>query len=1307
MEHTYPPGPAAVPANLTAATAAYKRHAWLAMLGLTAFIIAYFALSAWFAWTAWRLLRGLVVTGDFELPVLIGGVSCAFLAVFMLKALFFIKHRYEIEDIEITREAEPRLFEFIDKLADEARAPRAHRVYISPAVNAAVFYDLSLLNLFYPSKKNLEIGLGLVNVLSLGELKAVLAHEFGHFAQRSMAVGRWVYIAQQIAGHVVARRDALDRLLRGLSRVDLRVAWIGWILSLIVWSIRSSMDVLFRVVLLAQRALSRQMEFQADLVAVSLTGSDALIHALHRLNSADEAWDKTLSFANDEAHQKRGVQDLFAVHSRIIGRMREILNQPTYGVVPPVPTESPDAHRLFKTALAQPPRMWLTHPPSADREDNAKRHYVSAPVDDRSAWSLFRDPQALKEQLSAHVFRKAETEAVPMAKTMEQLAKEYGRAFLDRKYRGIYLGRSPVRDVKTAAELYASRLAAPDVKAALAALYPESLAHQIEELTELYDQKGSLEALRDQVAQAPGGIIRHNGEELKRAELPAAIARLERRITETRAVVEAHDRDCRTAHLFAARLLDKGWPNYLTGLAAVLHYADHVAANLRDAQGYVSNIYQVVTADGRVSSDELGRLVAGCQELYRPLATIYGQAAQIVLDRTLLRRLEVESWQAMLEEFKLPGPDRDNIGKWLEVIDGWIGAALHALGKLRIAALEQLLLAEQQVAKFVVDGMPAADAPPASSVPADYPTLVPGSERPRQKRLDWWDRFHAADGVLPMIARSAVAVGIVGGVIVLGERLGTATLTIYNALSLPVVVEVAGQRVEAASRQPVTLDVPPTGALHVRSLAPGDEVIESFEETLGGTHAHYVYNVAGASPLFEWTAVYTKAGNSPPSGERQIGALRWTTTAADHTFEEPPQRIEISGSAGYRRVLASASYLTPSDQASQVTDESERQRLVFTHARWDATDSRGYLEWLSLASLQPGFDELLARRLAQKSDDVLLLRFQQDSAKGDAHAAVCARHVAAAQAAPDNPDLQYLAIRCDDADPVRQEARFSAAHERWPAHPWLSFATGVSRAEHGDYAAALPMLEGVRMHLKPLAEYVTMDIARLRRLTQSTEGGGMSDLTAGSQRLAMLLAIESGAGVENTPLVPFTRLAHGDLEATLQAIQAADVNRPRLLRLLAGSDGATPEMIAQALALPVEDGADIDSVFVIYGVAAHARRDVGAYATHLTRVTGTQGTAVIGFLDEIRRGADPQTARDRARINDLGLELQACNAAVLILGDRAPVKWREEVRRGLFVGERQFMGLPVAATAPREPAAAVPGELSDGKRARILWSPTG
>ena len=54
MDYVYPSGPAQVSANLTAPTPSYKRHAWLAMLGLGIFVAAYVALSGWFIWTSYR-----------------------------------------------------------------------------------------------------------------------------------------------------------------------------------------------------------------------------------------------------------------------------------------------------------------------------------------------------------------------------------------------------------------------------------------------------------------------------------------------------------------------------------------------------------------------------------------------------------------------------------------------------------------------------------------------------------------------------------------------------------------------------------------------------------------------------------------------------------------------------------------------------------------------------------------------------------------------------------------------------------------------------------------------------------------------------------------------------------------------------------------------------------------------------------------------------------------------------------------------------------------------------------------------------
>ena len=661
VEHVYPAGPGSVPADLTRPTRAYRTHAWLAMGGLALFVLLYLALASWFSWTAYRLFASLAHGGD-PLWTLVAGVCSAFLAVFMWKALVFVKHRHAIDDIEVTASEQPRLFAFINRLADEAGAPRAHRVFLSPRVNAAVFYDLSVLNLLFPSRKNLEIGLGLVNAVSLGELKAVLAHEFGHFGQRSMAVGRWVYIAQQIAAHIIAKRDALDAFLRGLSRFDLRIAWVGWLLSLIVWSIRSLMETVFRVVVLAQRALSREMELQADLVAVSLTGSDALIHALYKLNVADEAWERSLAFADSEAREKRSdrgsVRRAEAHHRANCARCSTIR---ATAKSCRRRKDKPDEHRVFKTSLAQPPRMWSTHPANEEREQNAKRRYVAAAIDDRSAWEVFDGVPDLKKRMTAHVFRAVQEAAdVPLEQSLAKLDEQFGRAYYDRSYRGAYLGRPLALYSREIADLYGPPLRSDYIASELDAIYPQALSEDLARLKALEEDKATLRGLKEGFLTASGGVIRHRGKDLKRADLQHALDEVQSELDRAREAVQVHDRRCRSVHLAAAARLGSGWDAYLKGLVGILHYAEHSEANLRDAHGALCNTVSVVTADGRVSSGERRALLSACAEVHNALRHIYEDEGKvIVLDRTLLRRLKVESWQQALGTFTLPLAERE------------------------------------------------------------------------------------------------------------------------------------------------------------------------------------------------------------------------------------------------------------------------------------------------------------------------------------------------------------------------------------------------------------------------------------------------------------------------------------------------------------------------------------------------------------------------------------------------------------------------------------------------------------------------
>ena len=771
MKNFYPPNPLEVPFNFTKPKKSYQRQAILAMLGLSLFVTLYFTITSWFIWTAYRLFTA----PNADIKEIFVGLLSSFLAIFMLKPLLRVRHGSTSNNLEISPQEEPELFQFINRLADEAKAPRPYKVFLSPRVNAAVFYDVSILNLFFTSKKNLEIGLGLVNVLTLSEFKAVLAHEFGHFAQRSMAVGRWVYITHQIVSHIVSERDILDRFLRGLSRFDVRIAWIGWLLSLIVWSIRSLLETAFLWLLIAQRALSREMEFQADLVAVSLTGSDPLIHALHRASAADDAWDRALNFASSQMNNDRLVTDLFAIQTHTIDKIGTILNDPEYGRVPSIPTEDPASHRLFTAAIAEPPQMWATHPSNADREGNAKRIYIGNALDNRSAWTLFSRDREMRRKMTKHLIKllspSEKAKAVNIKDSLEQFDLQYARLYFDPIYQGNYLGRSIVRHAASVKDLYKSSLDDNSLDESLASLYPESLIEDLAKLRILEEEKASLKALHEGYTKAPDGIIKHRGKIISRLDLPSAIATVNVELRSTKRKIIAHDRLCRTTYLAIAKKMGGGWSKYLIGLLEILHYTEHTEANLTDVLGYLDNVFRVITADGNVSGKELKRLLVAATEVYQILATVYDESHLIKLDPTLAQHFDNRTWSEILGDFELLPPHQDNIGQWISIISSWVWGTINILSALKMETLEQLLRSEAMLANAHRKSERLSKAPIASQAPQEYPTLLLGKERKRQTRLGWWDRFQTADGWVAQLLRLLVA-----GIIIASVPVAVATL---------------------------------------------------------------------------------------------------------------------------------------------------------------------------------------------------------------------------------------------------------------------------------------------------------------------------------------------------------------------------------------------------------------------------------------------------------------------------------------------------------------------------------------------------
>ncbi len=402
----YPPSIEHPPAALKRPSLAYLGTAVLMLLGLVAFLGFYLGLIAGTAFLVY--LAVVYHPGSFNyLTVLlkIGAVMCSvMLFLFLVKGLFKQHHENVVELSEIREADHPDLFAFIRRLCREMRAPFPYRVFLSPDLNAAVFFDFSLLNLVVPVRKNLVIGLGLVNALNITEFKAVLAHEFGHFSQGGMTIGQYVYVASRVVQELVFGEDRWDEWMESWRGLDFRLAIFGWFLTLVVWLLKWLMIFVFSLLGLIRLSLSRQMEYHADLRAASVVGSDALVHALARLTVAEKALGLTYSDLSRYTGGGLFSRDLYQHHVAAIAYLQRTSRDPQLAPPPPLPEDPAQRPQVFRPTAEETPALFRTHPTHYERELNLKRHYVRGPISDESPWVLFRNPEAIREAFTAEAY---------------------------------------------------------------------------------------------------------------------------------------------------------------------------------------------------------------------------------------------------------------------------------------------------------------------------------------------------------------------------------------------------------------------------------------------------------------------------------------------------------------------------------------------------------------------------------------------------------------------------------------------------------------------------------------------------------------------------------------------------------------------------------------------------------------------------------------------------------------------------------------------------------------------------------------
>lgn len=724
---TYPPNPVDVPPDLTVPTRGYRAQVVIVLASLFLFLVLYLGLVGGSAWVSYRCFAEIGSGGstrhmspairrgrrsspeDNSVAMLaIVGIASGVLCLFLVKGFFKRSPEDKSLKIELKEQEHPQLFAFIRRLCRDTRAPFPHRVYVTPEVNAAVFYHESILNLVLPARKNLIIGLGLVNVLSLTEFKAVLAHEFGHFSQNSMKLGRYVYVSNRIIGDLVFGRDWLDDLMIALRSIDIRIAIFVWLFTGVLWVVRKLLQGLFRLINFANSALSRQMEFSADLVAVSVTGSDALVNGLSRLDFASEALGQAWTDLQIAADHELYTTDLYFHQTRAAEYLRVVRKDPRLGKPPPASKDPNKTTQVFQPEDTSVPKMWATHPSNFDREENAKRRYVPAVRDNRNPWILFRNVAALRKAMSWQLYQEnlgvVEVTTSKPEEVQAFIDAEHAETTYDPRYEGMYDDRYiKPGELEGIGPLARKEFAdAKQLAAAHAALLDVDLPKRMKAHRDRQEEHILLLRLTHGAVELRGKDFSFRGTRRPAADAKRLSEQVEKELDQDYESLSGQDRKSLLVHCEMARQVDKALQS-----ERVERYRFHVAIqNIHAMLGHyfsqAQEVTQALAGNRNLSQEDFAAVRGVLQQLHSALSESLHEAGQLTLPQ--FKNFSItETLPRFLLNRPLTSPLSDNVGsldgKWIGGLFEQVGEVIERVKRLHFKSLGGILALQEQIAE--------------------------------------------------------------------------------------------------------------------------------------------------------------------------------------------------------------------------------------------------------------------------------------------------------------------------------------------------------------------------------------------------------------------------------------------------------------------------------------------------------------------------------------------------------------------------------------------------------------------------------
>ncbi|WP_121965581.1 M48 family metalloprotease [Myroides sp. N17-2] len=420
----------------------FKDTATKAIISIIIFLLFYITILSASIYGVWLAIQaGMAIMSDrptfgsLFIGILIMGFAGSIL-FFLIKFVFKSNKYDRSKYIEITKEDEPKLFAFVKEIVDDVAVDFPKKIYLTNEVNACVFYDSNFLSMFMPVRKNLMLGLGLINTCTELELKAIIAHEFGHFSQRSMKMGSYVSNVNHIIFNMLYDNEGYNNFINKASSIHGFVTLMVFVIQLIISGIKWVLIQLYSLVNKSYLALSKQMEYHADEVAATLVGYKSLETSLYRMELADQAYDNVLNIYINQIKDQTRSENMFLEQSYILTELGKENDSEFSGGLPLV--KEGDTKR-FNRSKIEFNDHWNSHPSTLQRIEKLKSLYLIEKEDSLTpAGHLFKDFTKTQIKLTNRLFDEAAENKTLPTTTLEQFKEHYQQYIKENTFNKYY-----------------------------------------------------------------------------------------------------------------------------------------------------------------------------------------------------------------------------------------------------------------------------------------------------------------------------------------------------------------------------------------------------------------------------------------------------------------------------------------------------------------------------------------------------------------------------------------------------------------------------------------------------------------------------------------------------------------------------------------------------------------------------------------------------------------------------------------------------------------------------------------------------